>query len=447
MTIELRPTSRWWYGRYTVHGKRKLINLKVEVKGTRPTTPMGDSEDSEFLESRGAALESYKGVKAQVEEKRSDEKLVQRLHVIRTGKRIESVPLSSMDEAWVAAPKARRGSDADRKQVLSMIGKFTRFLKRKYPDAVTMMDVTGGMAAAYLATVEKWGVSPRTFNIYRTRLKGVFNALSLQASLVSNPFDKTVAKGETEDTITRRPFTPPELARILKQVENDPSLRPVIITAMCTAMRRGDVCLLRWADVDMVAGFITVKASKGGRRVDIPIFPLLRTELERRPQDGEFCFPEVAHMYLENAQGITYRVKKALADAGFKDENGNGTQVCRDHGKRRASVRDLHSFRTTWITLALTAGVPLDIVRRVTGHRTADVVLEHYFQPGREDFKRTLERAMPGIMLEGGRGEADEAQTIITRLVDGAEDELTRRDLARLGQILAAKSRNCAVDA
>jgi hypothetical protein len=63
---------------------------------------------------------------------------------------------------------------------------------------------------------------------------------------------------------------------------------------------------------------------------------------------------------------------------------------------RRASVRDFHSL--TWVTLALTAGVPLAIVQRVIGHRTTDVVLKHYFRPGQEDFRAALEGAMPKSM-------------------------------------------------
>ena len=72
----------------------------------------------------------------------------------------------------------------------------------------------------------------------------------------------------------------------------------------------------------------------------------------------------------------------------------------RTNGARRASVRDFHSFRVTWITIALAAGVPLEIVQRVTGHKTVDVVLKHYFRPGREDFRHTLENAMPRLLME-----------------------------------------------
>lgn len=68
-------------------------------------------------------------------------------------------------------------------------------------------------------------------------------------------------------------------------------------------------------------------------------------------------------------------------------------------GLRRASVRDFHSLRVTWVTLALTAGVPLELVQKVTGHKTTDVVLKHYFQPGREAFRAALNAAMPKLLM------------------------------------------------
>jgi integrase len=73
----------------------------------------------------------------------------------------------------------------------------------------------------------------------------------------------------------------------------------------------------------------------------------------------------------------------------------------RPNGKRRASVRDFHSFRVTWVTLALSAGVPLEIVQKVTGHKTIEIVLKHYFQPGREDFRKALEAALPKLLTSG----------------------------------------------
>ena len=37
---------------------------------------------------------------------------------------------------------------------------------------------------------------------------------------------------------------------------------------------------------------------------------------------------------------------------------------------RRTLRFHFHSFRVTWVTLPLTAGVPLELVQKVSGHKT-----------------------------------------------------------------------------
>src|ERR1017187_9659645 len=87
--------------------------------------------------------------------------------------------------------------------------------------------------------------------------------------------------------------------------------------------------------------------------------------------------------------------------------------VKRGDRRRQASVRDFHSLRVTWVTLALTAGVPLELVQKVTGHKTTDIVLKHYFQPGREDFRQTLQSAMPKLLTNGHKTPKEEMRELI----------------------------------
>lgn len=217
-------------------------------------------------------------------------------------------------------------------------------------------------------------------------------------------------------------------------------------------MRRGDCCLLRWKDVDLARRFITVKTAKTGVTVSIPIFPMLYDELVRHPRnDTEHVFPEQAKMYAENPDGITWRVRKVFATAGFKDfaesgENGKTDgdadqatpargeiHADRNGGLRRASVRDFHSFRVTWVTLALTAGVPLELVQKVTGHKTTDIVLKHYFQPGREEFRRALQSAMPKLLTNGQKTLKDQ----MIEILDRTTIKTWKKDVARLRQLVA----------
>ena len=143
-----------------------------------------------------------------------------------------------------------------------------------------------------------------------------------------------------------------------------------------TAIPRGDCCLLKWEDVDLRSNFIKVKTSKTGAMVEIPIWPTLRAELLKAQQEAEnldgYVYPEQAKMYQENPDGITFRIKRVLNEAGFQTEDEHE----RDHGLRRASIRGFHAFRVTWVTLALNNNVPLEIIRRITGHRTTEIVLK-----------------------------------------------------------------------
>jgi hypothetical protein len=107
-----------------------------------------------------------------------------------------------------------------------------------------------------------------------------------------------------------------------------------------------------------------------------------------------------------NPDHLTDRVRRVMRAAGFFNPKDNeaespsrgAVQQEREHGLRKASLRDFHSLRVTWVTVALTAGVPLEIVQKVTGHRTTAIVLKHYFQPGREEFRRTLAGRLPALL-------------------------------------------------
>jgi ribosomal protein S11 len=68
-----------------------------------------------------------------------------------------------------------------------------------------------------------------------------------------------------------------------------------------------------------------------------------------------------------------------------------------------------------WVTLALTAGVPLELVQKVTGHKTVEIVLKHYFQPGREAFRQALQMAMPKLLTNGQKSPKEEMVEILNK--------------------------------
>jgi integrase len=413
MALELRyPRSKWWYGRVAIGERRLLKNLGVEIRGEVPAklTMFGDPI---FERSRAKAQAALEKLQLDMKKRSTAEELVQTIHEIRTGNRVQSIPLADAGVRWKALPRRRPLSVRYVSQAESWMTDFVSFLGTHHPAVREMADVQASMGRAYFAKVEARGVSGKTYNNTLIFLRSCFESLKDEGGIPKNPFFGLPTKDE--DTVFRKPYSEEDLAVIVKAAREDPFIYPVVVASLCTAMRRGDCCQLLKTAVDLPGRFVKVKTSKTGELVQIPIFPLLQEVLEKLEEnDSPFVFPEQEKMYKTNPDNITYRFKKIMRAAGFLDleedasaedkaRNRGETQQARPNGLRKASVRDFHSFRVTWVTLALTAGVPLEIVKKVTGHRTAGIVMKHYFQPGREEFRRTLTNKLP-LILGGGGG-------------------------------------------
>ncbi len=407
MGLEIQKgRSRWWYGRVMVDGKSIVKNLGVEIRGNAPST-LRELGDTAFERSRVQAQLAFEKFQNGLKKRSTEEELVQTLHEIRTGERIKSLPIGGMFQKWKELPRRRQPSRRYLVVVVAYFKRLAAFLEQKYPSLKYAHEVQHGMARDYMATEADRGISPKTYNNELIFLRSCFEALHSEAGLVKNPFEGIPTK--EENTVYRKPFSAEELKAIIEAAKADAFIYPIIITGMCTAMRRGDCCLLTWNSVDLQRRFISVKTSKTGETVQIPIFPLLEEVLTNTGRgSSEYVFPKQAKTYLVNPDGITARVKRVLKKAGFgdveDDEDGQTRGELhqeRKKGLRRASIRDFHSFRVTWVTLALTAGIPIELVQRVTGHRTAQIVEKHYFQPGAEDFRNALTGKLPAIMAGG----------------------------------------------
>jgi len=142
--------------------------------------------------------------------------------------------------------------------------------------------------------------------------------------------------------------------------------------------------------------------------------------------------------HLHRIEDMTGKPFLRVQAASVKKAVREHTQAKREKGERAASVRDWHALRATFVTLALAAGVPVELVRRVTGHATVDVVLKHYFRPDREQFRAALTNAMPGILTGGKRKRLPPAEELAALAGKLAAGTATEKEKARL-RTLAAK--------
>lgn len=473
MPLELRIEKRgqnrslrpFWYGRFEVNGNRQCLNLGIKVRGIPPVSlSLKELGDMDFERSREAARVKLDSVIEEARTKQGSVRLVEKLYEIKVGEAIKTVLLENLHLEWEIIPRKKKLDARYASQCQSTLKRFAEFVRNENAKATEIAHVTRSVTQSFLDAESKRGVTGKTWNDILKLLRTTFKHLLPIGAI--NPFSNVPTK-EIE-TIFRKPFSPEELAAIVEAARADEFIRPVLITGICTAMRRGDCCLLEWTKVELKSRFISVKTAKTGQVVSIPIFPLLYDELasraKNRNSNEKYVFPEQAAMYQENPDGITWRVRKVLAAAGFRDdeasekeatgENGEEQKsvalvspsdknreasawrgeihVARMEGLRRASVRDFHSFRVTWVTLALTAGVPLELVQKVTGHKTAEIVLKHYFQPGRDAFRQALQIAMPKLLTNGQKSPKEEMVEILKKMTA----KTWKKSKARLGKIL-----------
>ena len=516
--LEMRKDSRWWYGRWITDGKTYVKNLDIQIAGQRPES-ISKEGDRRFEQSRHRAQAKLDELINKASTVRHAGELVQTLHELKTGSRIGVIAITDLHQAWKGIPRHKPAGAEHQNWAATVFKRFADYLHEHHGNVKEMAQVTHEMAVGFMKSETDRKAAGRTSNASLSLLRGTFRHLRREAGIVDNPFDGIATR--EENTIHRKPFTPEELKVVIETACCDEFCRPLIITGACSAMRRGDVCLLRWRDVDLAKGFISVKTSKTGAKIQIPIFPMLQEELASRPRTNEYCFPEAAAMYKTNPDGINTRLNRVFAAAGFADEGAKrnkqlplpkevqqqweerfpkhvggftskvqhllprvltlytggltvndimrelkiskgavstylkrienilGYSIVRTarepiairdaaHGEREQSLRRVnqrgfHALRATWVTVALSAGVPIELVRRVTGHAVVETVLGHYFEPNREDFRRELQNRMPQMLTAGGApSRDDQMRAILTKM----SSKTWARDSKRLLEIL-----------
>jgi integrase len=125
-------------------------------------------------------------------------------------------------------------------------------------------------------------------------------------------------------------------------------LKPIVLCALDTGMRRGEILSLRWRDVDLEHGLITIQAfnTKTMRERQVSLTARLASELEtlwqQSPKDQ-----------FRRVFGVLDNVKRSFESA----RNAAGLPDVR-----------FHDLRHTHATRLVSAHIPLSEVGRVLGH-------------------------------------------------------------------------------
>ena len=197
-------------------------------------------------------------------------------------------------------------------------------------------------------------VSPATVNRSLACLKSMFNRAIVWGRFEGvNPV--TRVKMCHEKAIRLRYLEKEEISLLVANCPED--FKPIVIVAVNTGMRRGEILNLKWHDVDFKRDVICLLETKSGEKREVPMNEAVKDALikvRKNPKSPYiFCYKNG-----EPVRDIRKSFWTALKKSGIKD--------FRFHDLRHSAASHL-----------VMAGIDLNTVREILGHKTIEMTLRY----------------------------------------------------------------------
>ncbi len=203
-------------------------------------------------------------------------------------------------------------------------------------------------------------VSATTVAINFRTLKAAFSRATRLGMIERNPFEgvRNVVLPDREPVF----LNSQEFGRLLQAIDNS-QLRSIVIFAVCTSMRLGEILSLKWEEnIDLERGYVHLKNRtdfivKARRRRSVPLNGTAMNILSNLERRGEYVFPNAkGRRFLGNY--ISGQFKKYVRKAGLSE------------------AIHFHTLRHTGASWLIQQDVPIAFVQRILGHssiRTTEI--------------------------------------------------------------------------
>jgi len=274
------------------------------------------------------------------------------------------------------AKTAKRSFERDERS-LKAIGDYNPFPGKQIQlRDLKLSEVTEKMISEYIGfrlsqvkyicreSAEKKCVQPPTVNREISCLKHIFNKAIEWNYLSSNPARK-IKKFKEGNGMTRY-LEKTEISKLIEAcgtLKRAKYLKSVVITAINTGMRRGEILNLKWKDIDFSKGLIYISTSKNGESGYVPMNSVVvQTLKENYPinnTDDQRFLNE--HVFMSGGKPLTEirtAFKRALKVAGIE------------------SLR-FHDLRHTAASHLIMNGVDLVTVKEILRHKCISQTLRY----------------------------------------------------------------------
>ena len=270
----------------------------------------------------------------------------------------------------------------------------------------TLAEITPRLIVDYKSTRYSVGVKAASINRELTCLRKAFSLAKREWEWCR---DNPVSRVSLEKGVTKRDrwLMEDEEARLLDAC---PSwLRELVVFALHSGMRLGEILALTWSAVDLFRRTVTVFRSKNGERRTVPLnhtaMTLLTEKAKVRHLKSTLVFPSQAGTPLDSNH-LRRALRPAMAKAGIED--------CH-----------FHDLRHTFATRLVQSGVDLYKVQRLLGHKSPIMTqwYAHHYPESLRDGVEILDR----------RGRCGTKSTTVLRTSESAVSEVLEKMVGDTG--------------
>ncbi|MEJ7623706.1 MAG: site-specific integrase [Pyrinomonadaceae bacterium] len=187
--------------------------------------------------------------------------------------------------------------------------------------------------------------SPATVNRHLGVLSKIFS-LAEDADLVENNPCKRVRKFRLNNQRVRV-LSATEEIDLLSALGNNELVKQIVVFALNTGFRRGEIFDLKWFDVDFSRGLIQIRESKSNRKRVVPMNATILTLINGLVRSSEYVFPSPKTGIRLNQIKRSFR--RAVDEAGLQDFR-------------------FHDLRHTAATRMADAGADAFTIMKILGH-------------------------------------------------------------------------------
>lgn len=227
---------------------------------------------------------------------------------------------------------------------------FLRWAATQPTTRLVMPDADFG--AEYLRHLEAQRLSPATVNTRRAVVKAFYRALRWTGVTAADPMsDVPPVRDPTPRSEKREAYRDGELRALLAQA--NPAERAALLLGVLAGLRLSEALALRWTDVDLHGGMLTVAAGKGGKRARVVLAPALADALRALQQ--------------QPPAGRAARAGYVLPWGHAETVRGHLRRLCEETGVRYEG-RHFHGLRHAAGTIVYRRTRNLDAVARHLRH-------------------------------------------------------------------------------